>query len=618
MTPHDSSLPISPELKEISREIAAMAKIGECFSPYFSEDGKQISFISDISGIPQIWKVNTQGGWPQQITGLDDPIYKVIWSPDGQYLAFSLAPGGGMNQQIYLCDPNGNHIRRITAGGQSNNWLMRWSEDSQKVIFSSNHDNASAMEGYWYDLASNQEKKIISNSGIIEITDISPDCKFAIFYCMVNRSDDNLYMANLSDGSEILLTRHSPPGNFSKGFFSADMKTIYLSSNLNSEYITFSSIDISNLPQIGPIKELYAKPDAELENFILSKDKTRAFLIWNIAGKNLLEEIDLISLKILSSPNLPLEIIQNITISPDDTSIALTLSGATHPTDIYTYHRETHQINQITQSPHPGVSLEDLITPELLKFPSHDGLEISGWLYLPRDFSKPGPMVFSYHGGPEGQERPSLIYYYQALLRQGIAVFAPNVRGSAGFGKTFVNLDNGPLRVNAVKDILACCESLISLGIAAPGRLGIMGGSYGGYMTMAGLVEFPEVFAAGANFFGVVNFETFFAHTEPWMAEISKIQYGDPETQLEMLRELSPIHKLDKIKSATLILHGANDTNVPVIEADQINEFLMKKGLPVKYILFPDEGHGFVKTKNKITAATETTLWFMKYLGILP
>ncbi len=136
MTPHDSSLPISPELKEISREIAAMAKIGECFSPYFSEDGKQISFISDISGIPQIWRVNTQGGWPQQITGLDDPIYKVIWSPDGQYLAFSLAPGGGMNQQIYLCDPNGNHIRRITAGGQSNNWLMRWSEDSQKVIFS--------------------------------------------------------------------------------------------------------------------------------------------------------------------------------------------------------------------------------------------------------------------------------------------------------------------------------------------------------------------------------------------------------------------------------------------------------------------------------------------------
>ncbi|MHA1673292.1 MAG: alpha/beta hydrolase family protein, partial [Promethearchaeota archaeon] len=122
----------------------------------------------------------------------------------------------------------------------------------------------------------------------------------------------------------------------------------------------------------------------------------------------------------------------------------------------------------------------------------------------------------------------------------------------------------------------------------------------------------------GANFFGIVNFETFFAHTEPWMAEISKIQYGDPETQLEMLRELSPIHKLDKIKSATLILHGANDTNVPVIEADQINEFLMKKGLPVKYILFPDEGHGFVKTKNKITAATETILWFMKYLGILP
>ena len=178
--------------------------------------------------------------------------------------------------------------------------------------------------------------------------------------------------------------------------------------------------------------------------------------------------------------------------------------------------------------------------------------------------------MLSFHGGPEGQERPSFRTDYQALLARGIGVFAPNVRGSSGFGKRFVNLDNGALRVGAVKDIKACGDYLVEQGIADPQRLGIMGGSYGGYMTMAGLTEYPDLFAAGANLFGVVNFETFFAHTEPWMAAISTIEYGDPATQNDMLRDLSPIHKMDRVKAPTLVLHGANDTNVPVVEAEQV------------------------------------------------
>ena len=158
----------------------------------------------------------------------------------------------------------------------------------------------------------------------------------------------------------------------------------------------------------------------------------------------------------------------------------------------------------------------------------------------------------------------------QALVARGISVFAPNVRGSSGFGKRFVNLDNGPLRVNGVRDIQATTDHLVAAGVADPKRLGIMGGSYGGYMVMAGVTEFPDMFAAGANLFGVVNFETFFKHTQPWMAAISTVEYGDPATQAEMLAGLSPIHKLDRIKTPLIVLHGANDTNVPVVEAEQI------------------------------------------------
>jgi dipeptidyl aminopeptidase/acylaminoacyl peptidase len=223
-------------------------------------------------------------------------------------------------------------------------------------------------------------------------------------------------------------------------------------------------------------------------------------------------------------------------------------------------------------------------------------------------------MVLSFHGGPEGQERPGFNSTYQALLARGVAVFAPNVRGSSGFGKKFVNLDNGALRFDGVRDIRSSVDCVVKSGAADPKRIGIMGGSYGGYMVMAGLSEYPELFAAGADLFGVVNFETFFQHTEPWMAAISTVEYGDPATQADLLRRLSPIHKVDRVVAPTIVLHGANDTNVPVVEAEQVVESLENRGVPVEYVLFPDEGHGWRKTPNRIRSAVAIVQWFEKYL----
>jgi dipeptidyl aminopeptidase/acylaminoacyl peptidase len=276
--------------------------------------------------------------------------------------------------------------------------------------------------------------------------------------------------------------------------------------------------------------------------------------------------------------------------------------------------RDAGRLRQVTQAPHVGVKLEELVRPKLVRFKAHDGVNLSGWLYRPRGASGPAPVVLSFHGGPEGQERPAFRSDYQALLARGIGVFAPNVRGSAGFGKRFVNLDNGALRFNAIKDIRACVDYVVREKVADPKRIGIMGGSYGGYMVMAGLTHYPELFRAGANLFGVVNFETFFAHTEPWMAAISTVEYGDPKTQKKLLRELSPIHKIDRVKAATIVLHGANDTNVPVVEAEQVVKALKGRGVPVEYVLFPDEGHGFRKTPNRIRANVAVVRWFERHL----
>jgi dipeptidyl aminopeptidase/acylaminoacyl peptidase len=195
-----------------------------------------------------------------------------------------------------------------------------------------------------------------------------------------------------------------------------------------------------------------------------------------------------------------------------------------------------------------------------------------------------------------------------------MAVFAPNVRGSAGFGKRFVNLDNGALRVNGVRDIKATVDHLVKERIADPRRLAIMGGSYGGYMVMAGVTEYPDLFAAGADLFGVVNFETFFKNTEPWMAAISTKEYGDPATEAEMLHALSPIHKVGAVRTPLIVLHGANDTNVPVVEAEQVVNSLKSRNVPVEYVLFPDEGHGWRKMANRIRSTMSIVRFFRERL----
>jgi len=398
------------------------------------------------------------------------------------------------------------------------------------------------------------------------------------------------------------------------GELSPDGKTVYLATNQDRDLLAFARIRIREDGTPGPIEVLAERPDAELDGLRVDTQGHTVVLTWNVRGRNELAFYDVATGRITPGPVLPADLVGGFAFSHDGRYLALTSLGATTPADVWILDRRTQALRQLTFSPHAGVDLATLVRPELVTFKAHDGLELSGWLYRPTGQTGPGRYVISFHGGPEGQERPVFRSDYQALLSQGIGVFAPNVRGSSGFGKTFVNLDNGELRVNGVKDIESCVDYLVASRVADPKRIGITGGSYGGYMTMAGLTEYPDRFAAGVNLFGIVNFMTFFEHTQPWMAAISTIEYGDPKTQKEMLDRLSPIHKLDRIKAAVMVQHGANDTNVPVVEAEQIVNVLKERGVPVEYILFPDEGHGFRKIPNRITSTVEIVRFFSEHL----
>ncbi len=601
-------------IDELKISVSMMAKIGACWSPSFSPDGSQIAFISDLNGLPQVWIVSSKGGWPQRVTALDDQISGVKWSPSGEWLAFNLAPGGGMNQQVYLIRPDGSGLRRLTDGGIETNWLGMWAQGGKKLAISSNRREPEAMDAYLVDVSTGEFQLAAKNQGIGTLTDISADGKRAVLYRMVNRSDSNLYLIDLVSGTEALLTPHEGPGNFTLALFTPDGQSVYVTSDQNLENIAFARAVIQADGQPGALEVVAKRDDAQLEDFILTKDGKTAALVWNVAGRSELAFVNLESGAVSEVPSLPAEVIFDLCFSADGSQLAFTATGAASPLNIWVYNRDSGQVTQITDSPHPGVDLKQLTQPELVRFVAHDGLELSGWLYRPHAASAPFPIVLSFHGGPEGQERPWFNSTYQALLAQGIAVFAPNVRGSGSFGKTFVNLDNGALRVNAIRDIKACVDYVVGAGIANSDQIGIMGGSYGGYMTMAGLTEYPDLFQAGANLFGVVNFKTFFEQTEPWMAAISKIEYGDPETEGDMLDSLSPIFKIDRVTAPTIVLHGANDTNVPVIEAEQVVENLKRRGIPVEYVLFPDEGHGFQKEPNRIHAAVSIVQWFVQSL----
>ncbi len=602
---------------DLERSVALMAKIGSASSPSFSPDGRTLAFVTNLGGLPQVWTVDAAGGYPQLVTALDDPVGFVAWSPDGAWLAFTVAPGGGMNEQVYLIRPDGTDMKRLTEGGKETNRLGPWSYDGSLLVLGSNRRSGAAIDSYVYDVATGSSRLVTENRGIGAYEDVSRDKRFALLYRLVQRGDNDLYLVDLASGRETLLTPHEGPGNFS-GAFARDGRAVYLETDAGRDRTAFARLELSPSGRPGRTNVLAERADAEIASFVIDDAGTTAAILWNVSGRSDLELFDLETRRSILRPRLPAELANGLEFSPDGRALALVVSGAATPADVWVMDVGTGVFRQVTKSPHAGVDLGKLVRPELVRFKAHDGLDLSGWLYAPTTGKAPYPAVLSFHGGPEGQERPNFNSLYQALLSRGIAVFAPNVRGSAGFGKRFVNLDNGALRVEGVRDIRDCVAAIEKTGVADPARIGIMGGSYGGYMVMAGLTEYPELFAAGADLFGVVNFETFFKQTEPWMAAISKTEYGDPDTQAELLRSLSPIHKVDRVTAPTIVLHGANDTNVPVVEAEQVVESLKKRGVPVEYVLFPDEGHGWRRTANRIRSAVAVTRWFEKYLKHSP
>jgi dipeptidyl aminopeptidase/acylaminoacyl peptidase len=602
----------APAPDKLAARVKAMAEIPSTYGAVYSLDSKQIAFLSNRSGTPQVWLVDAAGGTPKQITQGADPVGSVAWSPIEDRIAYDVARGGGFNAQVFYSKADGSDIKRITSGGKEDNFAGDFAPDGRYYFRSAQRD-PQAPDSWIYDPKSGKAAIAIQYDGFGGIVDIQRPANRALISRLVTRGNTNLYLHDLQTHQEILLTPHEGPA-LASGELAPDGSAAYLVHNIGRDRQVVSRIPIDATGKPGKMTLLAARDDAEADTFTISHDGRRAVLGWNVGGRTELELVSLPDGKRAPLRPPPGEVVSISDFSPDSARVALTVTGAAQPTSAWQYNFASQRYTQIAPVATPNVDLSSLVKPELRKYKAQDGLELSGWLYLPKGFKQPGPVVLSFHGGPEGQERPVFRADYQAILAQGIAVFAPNIRGSSGFGKAFLALDNHEKRFDANRDVYDSANYLIQSGVGAKGRLGIVGGSYGGYVVMMAVTEYPETFAAGADLFGIVNFETFFAQSTPWMGAISGGEYGDPKTQADLLKRLSPIHKLDRVRAAMLVMHGANDTNVPLVEAQQVVDTLKKNGRDVEFLLFPDEGHGWRKIPNRVKSTMTLADFFRRHL----
>ena len=370
--------------------VTRMARIGRSGSPSLSPDGKRLAFVSDRTGTPQVWVTPLEGGAPVQVTNGADPVSRVIWSPDGAWLSLSFAPGGGMNTQIAIVRPDGTGLRRLTDGGRETNNLGGWTHDGRRLTMGSNRASPSSIDAYVVDPISGDRQLVSGGKGVQTLDDVSRDGTRALVARLRGRGDNDLYLVDLQSHAEI--ARHAVtirPGRSAAssrqtgGRFISRRTRIATSRRSRASRSRAATVPVRR-------RSWLARDDAELGGFAIDDRGTTAALLWNVAGRNELAFVDLASGKQTAGPKLPGEIVGGLTFSKDGRQLAMTIGGATAPSDIWVLDVAARRLRQITQTPHEGVDLATLVRPQLVTFKAHDGLELSGWLYRPAGAAAPG------------------------------------------------------------------------------------------------------------------------------------------------------------------------------------------------------------------------------------
>lgn len=590
-------------------DIETFLQIGSNGSPQVAQGGAVICFTSPMSGVSQIYRLR-DNGWPEQLTFFPDGVDFYTLSQSGQWIIAGAAWGGSEETNLHLIEVATGRTEPLTDVKDVQIADPLWSYDNTKIYYRTNEANGKDFHIYELDIATRDKRPILAQEGYHSPQIISKDGKWLIVGKFPSNVDSDIYLVNLQTGAVEYLTPHEGNALFSSYAFALDNSFIYVVTNLNKEGIgRRARLDLKSK------KFSFLDKDTkwEVEGMTFSDDMSRMAWIVNEDGYGRMHIWDMRANAELPSP--PLDgLIDGGSFAGNDAAV-ISFNSPSNPADLWRWDISTQKLTQLTFAVSAGIDRNIFVKPELVRFPSFDGLEISGFLYMPPG-AKQGdkvPFIVSAHGGPESQFRPVFIRNFQYFALNGFGILALNPRGSSGYGRDFLDMDNYKDRWKSVKDYEIATRWLSRQGYADSAKIAITGGSYGGYMTLACITSSPELYAAACDNVGIANFVSFLQNTAAYRRHLRESEYG-PLSDSTFLRSISPVSQVDKVKTPLLIVHGENDPRVPVGEARQMAKAISARGGVVDTLIFPDEGHGVAKRPNTMIMYRRIVDFFKKYL----
>ena len=584
------------------------------FGSSFSFDEKNILFTSDKSGVYNVYSMSLETKEVMQLTASDsNSIYSLSYFPNDNRFIFVSDKGGNEIWQIYVQNEDGTS-KNLTPFEDARAEYYGWAYDEKSFYFGCNKRNPKFMDVYEMDIETLEYQMIYQNDGGYYFGGISNDRKFMALTKTITRNNSEMYLHNLATKELKHLTPHQGDINYSPEDFSVDSKELYYTTDENSEFNYLKSYSIES----GESKKVAAS-DWDIKYAYFSRNGKYRVIGINNDAKTEIQILDNQTNQLVKLPKLPDADIKSVKISKNEKYMTFYVNGAKSPSNLYLYNFETNEYEKLSDSMNPEIVADDLVEAKVIRYKSFDGLDIPSILYKPQHIKpeEKAPALVWVHGGPGGQSRIGYSATIQYFVNHGYVVLAVNNRGSSGYGKTFFKLDDLKHGEDDLDDCVLAKKYFASLGYVDTAKVGIIGGSYGGYMVLAALAYRPDEFAVGVDIFGVANWVRTLKSMPVWweaMREALFKEMGNPETDEEYLRRISPLFHADKIAKPIIVLQGANDPRVLKVESDEMVEAIKKNNVPVEYVLFEDEGHGFRKKKNRIQGYKAILEFLDKYL----
>ncbi|MFZ2897712.1 MAG: S9 family peptidase [Saprospiraceae bacterium] len=581
----------------------------------FSWDETRLLIHSNESGIYNLYEINLADGAQSQLTNSStESFFSIGYVPGTNQALYSADKGGNEIDHIYLLNEDGTSTD-LTPGAEEKADFIGWNKDKTAFHYISNKRDPRFFDIYRMDIDGWKSKMLYQNDKGYNLGDISWDENTVALVESVTTSESRMYLYDRASKKTTELSDPNSPANYSPAGFSKDGKTFFYITDMGKEFSYLAAYDLAT----GERSTVYEANWDVMYQYLSENERYRVIAV-NEDGKNTLKVTDMSNGQDVAFPEIPDGDVLAVTISPSEKLMRLTVGTSKAPGNIYLYNFETSELKSLTNTLNPEINPEDLVAAEVVRYKSFDGLEIPAIYYKPQNASPENkvPALVWVHGGPGGQSRVGYFALIQYMVNHGYAVLAVNNRGSSGYGKTFYKMDDQNHGDKDLQDCIYGKKYLQSLDYIDPEKIGIIGGSYGGYMTMAAMAFAPDEFKVGVNIFGVTNWLRTMKSIPPYWESFKKALYaemGDP-TSADSVRlyNISPLFHADKIKNPVMVLQGANDPRVLQVESDEIVEAMKQNNVPVEYVIFPDEGHGFVKKENEIKGYGAIVTFLDQYL----